>query len=51
LFSDIGQIHTLLRIGYGYPAPMTSRRPVSEVMTRCTGPDRALSERSGHSGG
>jgi nitroreductase len=51
LFSDIGQIHTLLRIGYGYPAPMTSRRPVSEVMTRCTGPDRALSERSRHSGG
>jgi nitroreductase len=36
IFHDFGRIHTLLRIGYGYPVPMTSRRPVSEVSTQRT---------------
>ncbi|WP_158886745.1 hypothetical protein [Amycolatopsis anabasis] len=31
LFRRDGEIHALLRIGYGYPSPMTARRPVGEV--------------------
>ncbi|KDN16073.1 Acg family FMN-binding oxidoreductase [Amycolatopsis rifamycinica] len=33
LFAGAGQPHTLLRIGYGYPARLTARRPVHEVLT------------------
>jgi hypothetical protein len=36
IFGDRGEVHTLLRIGYGYPTAMTSRRPVSEVATELT---------------
>ncbi|WP_410674957.1 Acg family FMN-binding oxidoreductase [Amycolatopsis sp. cmx-4-68] len=39
LFAGLGQPHTLLRIGYGYPTRLTSRRPVGEVATHRTGPD------------
>ncbi|MEV4143791.1 nitroreductase family protein [Amycolatopsis sp. NPDC049691] len=39
LFAGIGQPHTLLRIGYGYPTRLTSRRPVEDVLTHRTGPD------------
>ncbi|WP_290062370.1 Acg family FMN-binding oxidoreductase [Amycolatopsis solani] len=34
LFAGLGQPHTLLRIGYGYPARLTARRPVEDVLTR-----------------
>lgn len=33
LFAGVGQPHTLLRIGYGYPTRLTSRRPVEDVLT------------------
>ncbi|MEU0535091.1 Acg family FMN-binding oxidoreductase [Amycolatopsis tolypomycina] len=36
LFAGAGQPHTLLRIGYGYPARLTGRRPVEEVLTQRT---------------
>ncbi|MEU4524650.1 hypothetical protein AB0F52_38765 [Amycolatopsis sp. NPDC024027] len=39
LFAGLGQPHTLLRIGYGYPTRLTSRRPVEDVLTHRTGPD------------
>ncbi|MGW7538773.1 Acg family FMN-binding oxidoreductase [Amycolatopsis sp. NPDC054798] len=32
-FRGLGQVHTLLRIGYGLPTRMTARRPVHEVTT------------------
>ncbi|MDV6014219.1 Acg family FMN-binding oxidoreductase [Haloechinothrix sp. LS1_15] len=32
LFEQEGVIHTLLRIGYGYPVTATPRRPVSDVI-------------------
>ncbi|MEQ0557995.1 hypothetical protein ABJI51_02845 [Amycolatopsis sp. NEAU-NG30] len=38
LFTGIGQPHTLLRIGYGYPTRLTARRPVGEVLTHRVGP-------------
>ncbi len=38
-FTGIGQPHTLLRIGYGYPTRLTARRAVNEVLTHRTGPD------------
>ncbi|QFU90002.1 hypothetical protein [Amycolatopsis sp. YIM 10] len=31
LFRDAGQVHTLLRVGYGYPTPLTARRPVASA--------------------
>ncbi|GAA5120894.1 Acg family FMN-binding oxidoreductase [Haloechinothrix salitolerans] len=31
-FRDAGEVHTLLRIGYGYPVGPTPRRPVADVM-------------------
>ncbi|QFU89634.1 hypothetical protein [Amycolatopsis sp. YIM 10] len=34
LFRDSGQVHTLLRVGYGYRTPLTSRRPLTEVVRR-----------------
>ncbi|MEU7788885.1 hypothetical protein [Amycolatopsis sp. NPDC049159] len=39
LFAGLGQPHTLLRIGYGYPTRLTARRPVGDVLTHRTGPD------------
>jgi nitroreductase len=39
LFAGLGQPHTLLRIGYGYPTRLTGRRPVADVLTQRTGPD------------
>lgn len=36
LYAGLGQPHTLLRIGYGYPARLTGRRPVDEVLTHRT---------------
>lgn len=39
LFAELGQPHTLLRIGYGYPTRLTARRPVQDVLTHRTGPD------------
>lgn len=33
-FRGDGEIHTLLRVGYGYPVGVTPRRPVEEVTTR-----------------
>lgn len=33
-FRGEGVIHTLLRVGYGYPVPMTPRRAVADVTTR-----------------
>ncbi|MGW4528301.1 Acg family FMN-binding oxidoreductase [Amycolatopsis sp. NPDC004378] len=39
LFAGLGQPHTLLRIGYGYPTRLTARRPVEDVLTHRTGPD------------
>ncbi|MBE1493311.1 nitroreductase [Amycolatopsis lexingtonensis] len=33
LFAGHGQPHTLLRIGYGYPARLTARRPIEDVLT------------------
>ncbi|MGW4065150.1 Acg family FMN-binding oxidoreductase [Amycolatopsis sp. NPDC004747] len=39
LFAGLGQPHTLLRIGYGYPTRLTSRRPVEDVLTHRAGPD------------
>ncbi len=38
MFHDVGNIHTLLRIGYGNPVAGTSRRPVSAVSTPRTAP-------------
>ena len=38
-FHGIGQPHTLLRIGYGYPTRLTARRAVEDVLTHRTGPD------------
>lgn len=32
-FHDDGEIHTLLRVGYGYPVAVTPRRPVEDVAT------------------
>lgn len=37
IFADLGRPHTLLRLGYGRPVPMTARRPVEEVMLRRSG--------------
>ncbi|WP_372666170.1 Acg family FMN-binding oxidoreductase [Amycolatopsis kentuckyensis] len=34
LFAGLGQPHTLLRIGYGYPTRLTARRSVEDVLTR-----------------
>ncbi|RZQ65930.1 Acg family FMN-binding oxidoreductase [Amycolatopsis suaedae] len=31
IFGDAGTVHTLLRLGYGYPVRMTSRRPAADV--------------------
>jgi len=39
IFTGLGQPHTLLRIGYGYPTRLTSRRPAGDVTTHRTGPD------------
>jgi len=39
IFDGLGQPHTLLRIGYGYPTRLTARRAVDEVLTHRTGPD------------
>ncbi|WP_206797563.1 nitroreductase family protein [Amycolatopsis sp. MtRt-6] len=39
LFAGLGQPHTLLRIGYGYPTRLTSRRPVEDVLTHRAGSD------------
>ncbi|MEV0067903.1 hypothetical protein [Amycolatopsis sp. NPDC050768] len=33
IFDGLGQVHALLRIGYGQPTRMTARRPVAEVTT------------------
>jgi len=41
LFRWAGKAHTLLRIGYGFPAPVTARRPVSEVASHHDGPVRS----------
>lgn len=32
-FAELGQVHTLLRIGYGYPVARAPRRPVDDVTT------------------
>ncbi len=40
LLGSDGHPQTILRLGYGYPAPHTRRRPVSEVST-CTEPSGA----------
>ncbi|WP_240692025.1 hypothetical protein [Amycolatopsis sp. CFH S0740] len=32
-FRGLGQVHTLLRIGYGLPTRITARRPAAEVTT------------------
>ncbi|WP_410659087.1 Acg family FMN-binding oxidoreductase [Amycolatopsis sp. lyj-112] len=37
IFADLGRPHTLLRLGYGRPVPMTARRPAEEVMLRRSG--------------
>lgn len=34
VFASDGVIHTLLRIGYGYPVGPTPRRPIDEVTSR-----------------
>jgi len=39
LFAGLGQPHTLLRIGYGYPTRLTSRRSAEDVTTRRAGRD------------
>ncbi|MEV0067806.1 hypothetical protein [Amycolatopsis sp. NPDC050768] len=39
LFRGLGQVHALLRIGYGHPTRMTSRRPAAEVTTQRAEPD------------
>lgn len=39
IFAGLGQPHTLLRIGYGYPTRLTARRTVDEVLRHRTGPD------------
>lgn len=39
IFEGLGQPHTVLRIGYGYPTRMTSRRPVEDVLSHRTNPD------------
>ncbi|MFG1648240.1 Acg family FMN-binding oxidoreductase [Amycolatopsis sp. NPDC049252] len=39
LFTGLGQPHTLLRIGYGYPTRLTARRAVTDVLTHRTAPD------------
>ena len=41
IFNGLGQPHTLLRIGYGYPTRMTSRRPVEDALSHRIGPDLA----------
>ncbi len=38
-FRGLGQVHTLLRIGYGLPTRMTARRPVAEVTTVRSAPE------------
>ncbi|WP_406632620.1 Acg family FMN-binding oxidoreductase [Amycolatopsis sp. WGS_07] len=38
-FRDLGQVHTLLRIGYGLPTRMTARRPAPEVTTVRSAPE------------
>lgn len=37
VFADLGRPHTLLRLGYGRPTMMTSRRPAAGVMLRRSG--------------
>ncbi|WP_181775413.1 nitroreductase family protein [Amycolatopsis pittospori] len=37
IFADLGRPHTLLRLGYGRPMPMTARRPIEEVLVRRSG--------------
>lgn len=37
IFADLGRPHTVLRLGYGRPVPMTARRPVEEVLLRRSG--------------
>lgn len=39
IFDGLGQPHSLLRIGYGYPTRMTSRRPVGDVQSHRSRPD------------
>lgn len=39
IFTGLGQPHTLLRIGYGYPTRLTARRAVTDVLTHRTAPD------------
>ncbi|MFJ1768106.1 Acg family FMN-binding oxidoreductase [Amycolatopsis sp. NPDC088138] len=39
LFTGLGQPHTLLRIGYGYPTRLTARRAVADVLTHRVRPD------------
>lgn len=39
LFAGLGQPHTLLRVGYGYPTRLTSRRAVADVLTHRARPD------------
>ncbi|WP_134734582.1 MULTISPECIES: Acg family FMN-binding oxidoreductase [Amycolatopsis] len=38
-FRGLGQVHTLLRIGYGLPTRMTARRPAAEVTTVRSAPE------------
>lgn len=38
-FHDAGEVHTLLRIGYGYPVGATPRRPVDDVMVPRRSPE------------
>ena len=38
-FHGVGQPHTLLRIGYGYPTRLTARRAVDDVLIRQASPD------------
>ncbi|MEU4518893.1 hypothetical protein AB0F52_09255 [Amycolatopsis sp. NPDC024027] len=39
IFTGLGQPHTLLRIGYGYPTRLTARRAVADVLTHRARPD------------
>ncbi|MET9258574.1 hypothetical protein [Amycolatopsis sp. NPDC004079] len=38
-FRGLGQVHTLLRVGYGLPTRMTARRPAAEVTTVRSAPE------------
>ncbi|UOX90459.1 hypothetical protein MUY14_07495 [Amycolatopsis sp. FBCC-B4732] len=39
IFDGHGQVHTLLRVGYGQPTATTARRAVADVLTRRVTPD------------